>query len=138
MQGSSRKLVPEVDTPSSGTEAKVKRCEKQELTLQELVGKLSGLPKGINDCLMTLKLPLSGNKYVIIVSAYVPTVTNPVEVKYMYTFYHDLDDVISATQHTCKLILLCEFNTRVGTDHYRPLDQGRSYKKGTREGVISP
>ena len=29
----------------------------------ELVGKLSGLPKGINDRLMTLRLPLSGNKH---------------------------------------------------------------------------
>ena len=28
----------------------------------ELVGQLSGLPKGINDRLMTLRLPLSGNK----------------------------------------------------------------------------
>ena len=29
----------------------------------ELVGKLSGLPKGINDRLMALRLPLSGNKH---------------------------------------------------------------------------
>ena len=35
----------------------------------ELVGKLSGLPKGINDRLMTLRLPLSGNKHATIVSA---------------------------------------------------------------------
>ena len=47
----------------------------------ELVGKLSGLPKGINDHLMALKLPLSGNKYATIVSAYAPTMTNPDEVK---------------------------------------------------------
>ena len=47
----------------------------------ELVGKLSGLPKGINDRLMTLRLPLSGNKHATIVSAYAPTMTNPDEVK---------------------------------------------------------
>ena len=29
----------------------------------ELVGKLSGLPKCINDRLMTLRLPMSGNKH---------------------------------------------------------------------------
>ena len=31
----------------------------------ELVGKLSRLPKGINDRLMTLRLPLSGNESVL-------------------------------------------------------------------------
>ena len=81
----------------------------------ELVGKLSGLPKGINDRLMTLRLPLSGNKHATIVSAYAPTMTNPDEVK--DKFYDDLDNVISATPRTDKLILLGDFNARVGTDH---------------------
>ena len=55
-----------LDTPSSGVDAKVERGVKQELAFAiktELVGKLSGLPKGINDHLMTLRLPLSGNKH---------------------------------------------------------------------------
>ena len=43
----------------------------------ELVGKLSGLPKCINDRLMTLRHPLSDNKLATIVSAYVPTMTSP-------------------------------------------------------------
>ena len=47
----------------------------------ELVGKLSGLPKGINDRLMTLRLPLSGNEHATIVSAYAPPMTNPDGVK---------------------------------------------------------
>ena len=81
----------------------------------ELLGKLSGLPKGINDRLMTLRLPLSGNKHATIVSAYAPTMTNPDEVK--DKFYDDLDNVISATPRTDKLILLGDFNARVGTDH---------------------
>ena len=42
-----------------------------------LVSKLSGLPKGINDRLMTLRLPLSGKRHATIVSAYAPTMTNP-------------------------------------------------------------
>ena len=90
----------------------------------ELVDKLSGLPKGINDRLMTLRLPLSGNKHATIVSAYAPTMTNPDEVK--DKFYDDLDNVISATLCTDKLILLGDFNARVGTDHQ------------TWEGVIGP
>ena len=90
----------------------------------ELVGKLSGLPKGINDRLMTLRLHLSGNEHATIVSTYVPTMTNPDEVK--DKFYNDLDDVISATPRTDKRILLGDFKVRVGTDHQ------------TWEGVIGP
>ena len=73
----------------------------------------SGLPKGINDRLMTLRLPLSGKRHATIVSAYAPTVTNPDEVK--NKFYDDLDSVISAAPRTD--ILLGDFNARVGTDH---------------------
>ena len=46
-----------------------------------LISKLSGLPKGINDRLMTLRLPLSSKRHATIVSAYAPTMTNPDEVK---------------------------------------------------------
>ena len=80
-----------------------------------LVSKLSGLPKGINDRLMTLRLPLSGKRHATIVSAYAPTMTNPDEVK--DKFYDDLDSVISAAPWTDKLILLGDFNARVGTDY---------------------
>ena len=48
-------------------------------------------------------------------SAYAPTMTNPDEVK--DKFYDDLDSMISATTRTDKLILLGDFNARVGTDH---------------------
>ena len=80
-----------------------------------LVSKLSGLPKGINDRLMTLRLPLSGKRHATIVSAYAPTMTNPDEVK--DKFYDDLDSVISITPRTDKPILLGDFNARVGTDN---------------------
>ena len=81
----------------------------------DLVGKLSGLPKGINDRLMTLSLPLSSNKNATIVSAYAPAMTNPDEVK--DKFYADFDNIISATSRTYMLILLGHFNARIGTDH---------------------
>ena len=55
----------------------------------DLVGKLSGLPKGINGRLMTLRIPLSGNIHATILSAYAPVMTNPDEVK--DKFYDDLD-----------------------------------------------
>ena len=70
----------------------------------EIVGKLSRLPKGTYDRLMTLRLPLSGNKHATIVSPYATTMTNPDEVK--DKFYNDLDNVISATSRSDKLIHL--------------------------------
>ena len=99
-----------LDTPSSG----VKTGVKQELALplkQNLLVSFSGLPKGINERLMILRLPLSGNKHATIISAYVPTMTNSDEVK--DKLYNDLDDVISATPRTDKLILLGDFNARL-------------------------
>ena len=50
-----------------------------------------------------------------IVSAYAFTMTNPDEVK--DKFYNDLDDFISATPRTDKIVLLGDFNVGVGTDH---------------------
>ena len=73
------------------------------------------MPNGINDRQMTLILPLSDNKHATIISSYAPTMTNPDEVK--DKFYDDLDSIISATTRTDKLILLGDFNARVGTDH---------------------
>ena len=118
MLGRSKKLV--LSIPSSGMENGRKSEERREAGIgfaikSDYVGKLSGLPKGINDRLMTLRLPLSGNKHATIASAYAPTTTHPDEVK--YKFYNDLDDVISATPRTDKIILLGDFNARVGTDH---------------------
>ena len=63
---------------------------------------------------MTLRLPLSGKRHANIVSVYAPTMTNPDKVK--DKFYDDLDSVISASPRTDKLILLGDFNARVGTD----------------------
>ena len=56
---------------------------------------------------MTLRLPLSGIKHATIVSAYVPTITNPCEVN--DKFFNDLDDAISAAPRTDKLIFLGDY-----------------------------
>ena len=80
-----------------------------------LVSKLTGFLKGINDRLMMLRLPLTGKRHATNVSAYAPTMTNPDEVK--DKFYDDLDSVISAAPQTDNLILLWDFNARVGTDY---------------------
>ena len=46
------------------------------------------------------------------VSSYIPTITNPDEVK--NKFYEDLNDVITTVPNADKLIALSDFNARIG------------------------
>ncbi|XP_075779308.1 LOW QUALITY PROTEIN: uncharacterized protein LOC142827711 [Pelodiscus sinensis] len=79
-----------------------------------LVRQFASLPKGVNDRLMTLQLPLRNRNQATLISAYAPTMTNPNEMK--DRFYEELDSLISAVSSTDKLILLSDFNARVGCD----------------------
>nr|VZH98145.1 unnamed protein product [Spirometra erinaceieuropaei] len=81
----------------------------------DIVGRLPCLPQGINDRLMSLRLPLWGGKFATIVSAYAPTMTNPEAVR--DKFYEDLHALLATVSKADKLIVLGDFNARVGTDH---------------------
>ncbi|KAI8441503.1 hypothetical protein MSG28_015092 [Choristoneura fumiferana] len=76
---------------------------------------LSDLPKGVNDRLMTLRLPVSGNKYVHLISAYAPTLPSPDVDKEV--FYQDLRRVLVCVPKHDKIVLLGDFNARVGAEH---------------------
>ncbi|XP_071510818.1 craniofacial development protein 2-like [Diadema antillarum] len=80
-----------------------------------LVNKLAVPPKGINDRLMTVRLPLAKKRYATMISAYAPTMTSPDDVKEQ--FYEDLQATISAVPKSDKLIILGDCNARVGTDY---------------------
>ena len=78
--------------------------------------KLAGPPKCVYDRLMTMKLPLSyGRKHVTTISAYDPTVTIPEDVK--DKFYEELHSVIATVPRADRLIILRDFNARVGSDN---------------------
>ena len=79
------------------------------------VQKLASIPEGLNDCLMKMQLPLGHKKSLTLISAYAPTMTNPEENK--DKFYEELDSHISSVPQSDKLILLGDFNARIGTDH---------------------
>ena len=49
------------------------------------------------------------------ISAYAPTMTNPEDIK--DKFYEELDSLIASVPKSEKLILLGDFNARVGTEH---------------------
>ena len=83
-----------------------------------IVGKLSGLPKGI-DLLMTLKLPLSSNLHTTIISAYAITMISQMKSKLSSTMIW----IVLFLQHpSYKLIILGDLipelaqTTRLGMD----------------------
>ena len=81
-----------------------------------LVKKLDSIPEGLNDRLMKLKFPLGRKRSATLINAYAPTFTDPDEVK--EKFYEELEALISAVPQSDKLILLGNFNARVGQDSH--------------------
>ncbi|BHF76059.1 hypothetical protein SprV_0501915700 [Sparganum proliferum] len=81
----------------------------------DIVGRLLCLPQGINDRLMSLRLPLWGGKFATIISAYAPPMTSSDAAK--DKFYGDLYALLATVSKADKLVVLGDFNARVGTDH---------------------
>ncbi|BHF85824.1 hypothetical protein SprV_1002899700 [Sparganum proliferum] len=82
----------------------------------DIVGRLPCLPQGINDRLMSLRLPLRrGGKSATIISAYAPPMTSTVAAR--DKFYEELHALLATVSKADKLIVLGDFNARVGTDH---------------------
>ncbi|BHF80121.1 hypothetical protein SprV_0702324500 [Sparganum proliferum] len=81
----------------------------------DIVGRLPCLPQGINDRLMSLRMPLGGGKFATIISAYAPTMTSRDAAG--DKFYEDLHALLTTVSKADKLVVLGDFNARVGTDH---------------------
>ena len=80
----------------------------------DLVSKLNELPRGITERLMTLRLHLSNGRFATLISAYAPTMDSTEEKK--SAFYESLKEVIANIPISDKVVLLGDFNARVGTD----------------------
>jgi len=80
-----------------------------------LISKLKTLPKGVSDRLMTLRIPLTDNTHLTIISAYAPTIRYADEEK--EAFYQLLSNTLHATPKNDKLLLLGDFNARVGSNN---------------------
>ena len=90
----------------------------------KLLKQLPDLPTAINERLMKLRFPLNPSRHVTVISAYAPTLTSSDEVK--ETFYEELNALVKATPPGDKLLLLGDFNARVGSD------------SGNWKGVLGP
>ena len=80
----------------------------------ELLSKVTSFPKGISERIISLRLALSRNQYVTIVSVYAPTMTHSEESK--QSFYEELATVIRCVPISDKLILMGDCNARVGSE----------------------
>ena len=63
---------------------------------------------------MTLRIPLTRDKYCTIISAYAPTLCSNDDIK--DRFYNLLDHTVSHIDNRDKLVLVGDFNARVGSD----------------------
>ena len=80
-----------------------------------LLKSLHSNPIGISERLIKLRLPLSNNRFATILSCYAPTLQATAEDS--DTFYERLDSEIRNTPQNDKLVVLGDFNARVGRDH---------------------
>ena len=64
---------------------------------------------------MMMRLPVSKNNFATIISMYAPTMTNPDE--YKEAFYNQLASVLCGIPRTDKLLLIGDFNARIGREN---------------------
>ena len=79
-----------------------------------IASKLENLPTGHSDRIMSMRLPLRNDQYVTLFSVYAPTLqAEPVEKD---KFYSELRSQLQSTPANDKVIILGDFNARVGQD----------------------
>nr|XP_027227478.1 uncharacterized protein LOC113819443 [Penaeus vannamei] len=91
---------------------------------------LSSIPQspiGVHERLMSWRIPLTDSRYATLISAYAPTLDAEEESK--DRFYSQLHTLFQSIPHDDKIILLGDFNARVGRNHQ--LWQGIMGRHGT-------
>ncbi|CAH1249934.1 Hypp8727 [Branchiostoma lanceolatum] len=80
-----------------------------------IVNRYNLVPTAINERLMTLRVPLPDNNHLTLISVYAPTLDSEDDVK--ESFYATLNSIIQAVPSRDKLLVLGDFNARVGRDY---------------------
>src|SRR5436190_5592148 len=76
---------------------------------------LKELPVGVSERTMTLNIELNKRQKMTLISVYAPTMTSPDCVK--ERFYQELDAILSDVLPSNKIVLMGDFNARVGCDY---------------------
>ena len=80
-----------------------------------LLRKLPEAPIGISERIMTIRIPLANKRFVTLVSCYAPTLNLPEDVKDQ--FYEQMDQILFGLSRNEKVVILGDFNARVGTNY---------------------
>ena len=80
-----------------------------------LLPNLTETPTGINERLMSIRIPLAGKQHATLFSAYAPTLPSDEDVK--DRFYDVLDEALHKVPKGDKILLLGDFNARVGKNN---------------------
>ncbi len=107
-----------LDTPSSGRgvpEGSRLNHGVGFAVKSKLLQRIPESPIGINERLMTWRIPLAKKRFATLISAYAPTLDAEHNIK--EDFYRALDAILQKTLATDRLILKRDFNARVGTEH---------------------
>ena len=80
-----------------------------------LASKLSESPKGISERIMMMRISMNSKNSITLINVYAPTMTYPEEEQ--EAFYYQLREVLNSVPAADRIILLGDFNARVGGDH---------------------
>ena len=90
----------------------------------DIVVKLTEMPHPVSDRIMTMRIFLTKDLNATIVSAYAPTMANSEQNK--ETFYSQLQSTLRNIPSTDKLLLIGDFNARIGRENDKwPSDSGK-------------
>ena len=81
----------------------------------EIVERMVDTPRGINERIITVRIPLKRGRFASVICVYAPTMSNTAEIKEQ--FYRKLTEVIENIAVEDKLIILGDLNARVGSDN---------------------
>ena len=90
------------------------RTEYTELDQVQAPKTILSLPIGVNEKLMKLLLPISNKHFIAFLSVYTPTMTWTEDIRAQFSA--DLDTELRDKPATDKLVILGDFNARVGRD----------------------
>ena len=80
----------------------------------QIANRLQSLPIGHSYRLMSFRLPMQDNRFATVISVYAPTLLTDAEVK--EAFYSDLRNLLRQVKSEDKVLILGDFNARVGRD----------------------
>ena len=80
-----------------------------------LINNLKELPSGFCERIMSCRLELGMNRSMTLISVYAPTLSHPPEETEQ--FYSDLGDLVRKIPNEDKIVVMGDFNARVGSDY---------------------